>query len=80
VETEEQREFLAQMECHSFQGYLFSPPVNLDKFERMLPPFSDGSELVPIGFAPKAKPAGQPVVATPAESQFGPEFLPAPSI
>jgi diguanylate cyclase (GGDEF)-like protein/PAS domain S-box-containing protein len=48
VETEDQRDFLAQMDCHSFQGYLFSPPVILDKFERMLPPFSDGAGLVSL--------------------------------
>jgi EAL domain-containing protein (putative c-di-GMP-specific phosphodiesterase class I) len=55
VETEEQREFLAQMECHSFQGYLFSPPVILDKFERMLPPFSSGTEMVPMNYASVAE-------------------------
>ena len=55
VETEEQREFLAQLECYSFQGYLFSPPVMLENFERMLPPFSDAADLVPAAFAPAAK-------------------------
>ncbi len=57
VETEAQREFLDQMECHSFQGYLFSPPVMLDKFERMLPPFSDTAGLIPVSSAQEAKPA-----------------------
>jgi diguanylate cyclase (GGDEF)-like protein/PAS domain S-box-containing protein len=63
VETEEQRDFLDQMECHSFQGYLFSPPVVLDKFERMLPPFAGAAGLVPVALTPKAKPARQ-VLAT----------------
>jgi EAL domain-containing protein (putative c-di-GMP-specific phosphodiesterase class I) len=57
VETEEQRDFLAQMECHSFQGYLFSPPVILAQFERMLPPFSGSADLIPASFAPQAEPA-----------------------
>ena len=52
VETEEQRDFLAQMECHSFQGYLFSPPVILEGFEQMLPRFADGADLIPVGYAP----------------------------
>lgn len=55
VETEEQREFLEQMECHSFQGYLFSPPVTLDKFERMLPPFADRAAR--FGVSSETKPA-----------------------
>ena len=33
VETDEQRNFLAQMGCHSLQGYLFSPALPLDEFE-----------------------------------------------
>ena len=32
VETEEQRAFLAQLGCHSFQGYLFSHPLPLGEF------------------------------------------------
>jgi diguanylate cyclase (GGDEF)-like protein/PAS domain S-box-containing protein len=35
VETEEQREFLAGLGCHSFQGYLFSRPLPLLEFERL---------------------------------------------
>jgi diguanylate cyclase (GGDEF)-like protein/PAS domain S-box-containing protein len=35
VETEEQREFLTRMGCHSFQGYLFSRPLPLEEFERL---------------------------------------------
>jgi diguanylate cyclase (GGDEF)-like protein/PAS domain S-box-containing protein len=33
VETEEQRDFLANLGCHSFQGYLFSHPLPLEEFE-----------------------------------------------
>ena len=35
VETEEQREFLTGLGCHSFQGYLFSRPLPLEEFERL---------------------------------------------
>ncbi|MGA7295588.1 MAG: EAL domain-containing protein [Terriglobales bacterium] len=38
VETEGQREFLAQLGCHSFQGFLFSGPVPLEEFEKLLLP------------------------------------------
>ena len=34
VETHAQREFLAQNGCHDYQGYLFSPPLPIDDFER----------------------------------------------
>jgi diguanylate cyclase (GGDEF)-like protein len=36
VETEEQRKFLASLGCHAFQGYLFSRPVSVEDFERLL--------------------------------------------
>ena len=36
VETEEQREFLAGLGCHSYQGYLFSRPAPVADFERLL--------------------------------------------
>ncbi|MDK9715484.1 MAG: EAL domain-containing protein [Sulfuritalea sp.] len=36
VETETQREFLAKSGCHAFQGYLYSKPVPLDKFEELM--------------------------------------------
>jgi sensor c-di-GMP phosphodiesterase-like protein len=36
VETEEQRSFLVQHGCVLCQGYLFSKPVPLDEFERLL--------------------------------------------
>src|ERR1035438_4803392 len=32
---DEQRQFLAILGCHSFQGYLFSPPLPLEDFERL---------------------------------------------
>ncbi|HXR40460.1 MAG TPA: PAS domain S-box protein [Terracidiphilus sp.] len=34
VETEEQRDFLARLGCHAFQGYLFSRPLPLDEFQK----------------------------------------------
>lgn len=37
VETEEQREFLADLGCHSMQGYLFSRPVPVEDFEKFPP-------------------------------------------
>ncbi|MGA7749791.1 MAG: EAL domain-containing protein [Gallionella sp.] len=36
VETEAQREFLELRGCHAFQGFLFSKPLPLDEFERLL--------------------------------------------
>jgi len=35
VETEQQRDFLVGLGCHSFQGYLFSRPLPLEEFERL---------------------------------------------
>jgi diguanylate cyclase (GGDEF)-like protein len=35
VETEEQREFLAGLGCHAFQGYLFSRPLPVEEFEAL---------------------------------------------
>lgn len=43
VETEEQREFLAGLDCHLFQGYLFSRPRPLEEFQQLLPQFSEFS-------------------------------------
>jgi diguanylate cyclase (GGDEF)-like protein/PAS domain S-box-containing protein len=34
VETEAQRDFLARLGCHSFQGYLISHPLALEDFEQ----------------------------------------------
>ena len=36
VETEEQRDFLAGNGCHVYQGFLFSRPLPLEEFERVL--------------------------------------------
>jgi EAL domain-containing protein (putative c-di-GMP-specific phosphodiesterase class I) len=33
IETEEQREFLTRLGCHTFQGFLFSHPVPAEEFE-----------------------------------------------
>jgi EAL domain-containing protein (putative c-di-GMP-specific phosphodiesterase class I) len=46
VETEEQREFLARIGCHAFQGYLFSRPAPLDEFERQWLP--SAKSAVPV--------------------------------
>ena len=34
VETEEQRDFLAQHNCQGYQGYLFSKPLPIEEFEQ----------------------------------------------
>jgi len=44
VETVEQREFLACMDCHTFQGYLVSRPLPLKEFEALLKRMSEGAE------------------------------------
>ena len=36
VETEAQRRFLASQGCPAYQGFLFSPPVEIAEFERLL--------------------------------------------
>ncbi|MDB5841602.1 MAG: hypothetical protein JWQ23_3554 [Herminiimonas sp.] len=36
VETEAQRDFLARNGCHAYQGYLFSPPLPIDRFEKFM--------------------------------------------
>jgi diguanylate cyclase (GGDEF)-like protein/PAS domain S-box-containing protein len=36
VETQEQLDFLAQLNCHLYQGYLFSEPLALEGFEALL--------------------------------------------
>lgn len=36
VETQAQREFLAGLGCHNYQGYLFSRPVPVEDFEALL--------------------------------------------
>jgi diguanylate cyclase (GGDEF)-like protein len=37
VETYEQREFLAELGCHAFQGNLISPSLPIEEFELLLP-------------------------------------------
>jgi EAL domain-containing protein (putative c-di-GMP-specific phosphodiesterase class I) len=44
VEIEQQRDFLTVMGCHAFQGYLISPPLAIDDFERMVPSIPDTAE------------------------------------
>jgi EAL domain-containing protein (putative c-di-GMP-specific phosphodiesterase class I) len=41
VETEEQRDFLASLGCHAFQGFFFSPPLPLREFEMLLPEIAE---------------------------------------
>jgi len=36
VEKQEQLDFLAQLDCHLYQGYLFSEPLSADGFEALL--------------------------------------------
>jgi diguanylate cyclase (GGDEF)-like protein/PAS domain S-box-containing protein len=36
VETEEQRDWLAGLGCHAYQGYLFSRPVPVEQFQLLL--------------------------------------------
>ncbi|MDR3741360.1 MAG: PAS domain S-box protein [Terracidiphilus sp.] len=46
VETDEQRGFLADLGCHTFQGYLFSPPLPLDEFQVLLEKLAKSSTLL----------------------------------
>jgi diguanylate cyclase (GGDEF)-like protein len=36
VETEAQRDFLARLGCHAYQGYMFGRPLPLDEFEALM--------------------------------------------
>jgi len=36
VESEDQRDYLATLGCHVYQGYLFSRPVPVEEFEKLL--------------------------------------------
>jgi EAL domain-containing protein (putative c-di-GMP-specific phosphodiesterase class I) len=38
VEIEAQRDFLARLGCHAYQGYLFSRPLPLAAFEAFMKP------------------------------------------
>jgi EAL domain-containing protein (putative c-di-GMP-specific phosphodiesterase class I) len=48
VETEEQRVILADLGCHSFQGFLCSRPVPLDEFELLLPGFAASTAFATV--------------------------------
>ena len=43
VETEAQRDFLASLGCHTYQGYLFSRPVPVADFELLVQRFDHAS-------------------------------------
>jgi diguanylate cyclase (GGDEF)-like protein/PAS domain S-box-containing protein len=46
VEEEEQRDFLTQLGCHSFQGYFYSKPLPLHEFHALWPDgYQDASSL-----------------------------------
>lgn len=45
VETEEQHEMLAKYGCNFYQGYLFSKPLTIEKFDALLDSFSDVDAL-----------------------------------
>lgn len=46
VETEEQRCFLEKHGCPAFQGYLFSKPLPIEEFERLLVPAEKRSTIL----------------------------------
>jgi diguanylate cyclase (GGDEF)-like protein/PAS domain S-box-containing protein len=48
VETEEQRDFLTRLGCHSFQGYLFGHPLTLKEFEGQWLGRRQGDPAIPI--------------------------------
>jgi diguanylate cyclase (GGDEF)-like protein/PAS domain S-box-containing protein len=54
VETEEQRDFLVDLGCHMFQGYLFSHPLALNEFERRWLGGRDCKTPIPIEPSPAA--------------------------
>ena len=45
VETEIQREKLTAMGCHAMQGFLVSPAIPADAFERLLITFNSQAKL-----------------------------------
>lgn len=49
VETAEQLAYLQSHDCHSAQGYIFSPPVPADKFEELLHSGSWSRHNRPLG-------------------------------
>lgn len=36
VEIQAQRDFLARLGCHAYQGYLFSRPIPVEEFEALV--------------------------------------------
>jgi EAL domain-containing protein (putative c-di-GMP-specific phosphodiesterase class I) len=48
VETEEQRELLDHLGCHSFQGFLFGRPLPAEGFEQMMQARPDYSSKAPV--------------------------------
>ena len=46
IETVGQHEFLAALDCDEGQGYLFSPPVPIEKVTEMIAKWSPGNKLV----------------------------------
>lgn len=36
VETQQQKDFLERNDCHNYQGYLFSRPLTIEKFESLI--------------------------------------------
>jgi len=46
VETEEQRDFLVRMGCHSFQGFLYSRPLPLEEFQLWLPDSAESAARI----------------------------------
>jgi diguanylate cyclase (GGDEF)-like protein/PAS domain S-box-containing protein len=49
VEIEAQRDFLAGLGCHAYQGYWFSRPVPIDAFEAYLQRVDDSTEEIRAG-------------------------------
>jgi EAL domain-containing protein (putative c-di-GMP-specific phosphodiesterase class I) len=49
VESEEQREYLVALGCHTYQGYLFSRPVPVEEFEKLLDRQVDMAHAAAIG-------------------------------
>ncbi len=45
VETKEQRDFLASKGCHCYQGYFFSRPLPLERFEQFATDLEDAKNL-----------------------------------
>jgi len=56
VETEEQRDFLASLGCHTFQGYLVTRPLPLPEFELWRARFTENS-IAPL--APQMTPVAK---------------------